>query len=65
MELLKLLYVILIHLPEILRLVKRAKDRQLDKAEADKIKEDRKEIDEAFKSRDSDRLRAVFRDGVR
>ena len=61
MDLLKVIYIILLNLPRILSLIEQAKKDKSDQAEKEKIEEDLNEIDQAFKSRDPNRLRAVFK----
>jgi hypothetical protein len=52
----RLIYLLLMALPDIIRLLKR-----LDELENNQeVKDDLREIDEAFRTRDPDRLKRVF-----
>ena len=57
---LKAIYALIISLPEILRLIKELEKRHKEESKNRKIKEDLKEIEQAFKERDADKLRDIF-----
>lgn len=56
----RLIYILIVSLPDIIRLIDEIKKRHDEEATKDKIKEDINAIKEAFKNRDADALRKLF-----
>lgn len=61
MTLLKILHALLVLLPEIIEFIKEAQKRADEKALQEKVKEDFKKINEAFKARDAKALNEIFK----
>lgn len=57
---LKLIYILIVALPDIIRLVKAVNKDLEDEAANDKVKKDLAAIKEAFKKRDAAELRRIF-----
>lgn len=56
----KLLYTLVLALPEIFKLIKEIEKRQKEKATARKVKEDISKIKQAFKDDDAEALNNIF-----
>lgn len=61
MTLLKILHALLVLLPEIIEFIKEAQKRADEKALQEKVKEDFKKINEAFKNKDAEALNEIFK----
>ena len=61
MTLLKILHALLVIIPEIIEFIKEAQKRADEKALQEKVKEDFKKINEAFKKKDAEALNEIFK----